>query len=50
MVPVLLAVVWQYLFGALLFLMSLFLILLVLVQRGRGGGLTGAFGGMGGRG
>ena len=33
----------------LLFLTSLFLILLVLVQRGRGGGLAGAFGGMGGQ-
>ena len=39
----------QYLFGILLFLVSLFLILLVLVQRGRGGGLTGALGGMGGQ-
>jgi len=33
----------------LLFLVSLFLILLVLVQRGKGGGLTGALGGMGGQ-
>ena len=33
----------------LLFLLSLFLILLVLVQRGKGGGLTGALGGMGGQ-
>jgi preprotein translocase subunit SecG len=33
----------------LLFLTALFLILLVLVQRGRGGGLAGAFGGMGGQ-
>jgi preprotein translocase subunit SecG len=32
----------------LLFLISLFLILLVLIQRGKGGGLAGAFGGMGG--
>ena len=39
----------QYLFGILLFTISLFLILLVLVQRGRGGGLAGAFGGMGGQ-
>jgi preprotein translocase subunit SecG len=31
-----------------LFVVSLFLILLVLVQRGKGGGLTGALGGMGG--
>ncbi len=38
--------------GLLLFLltaMAVFLILLVLVQRGRGGGLTGALGGMGGQ-
>jgi preprotein translocase subunit SecG len=33
---------------SLLALGSLFLILLVLIQRGRGGGLAGAFGGMGG--
>ena len=39
----------QYLFGILMFLTALFLILLVLVQRGRGGGLAGAFGGMGGQ-
>jgi preprotein translocase subunit SecG len=32
-----------------LFLIALFLILLVLVQRGRGGGLAGALGGMGGQ-
>ncbi len=31
------------------FLVAVFLILLVLVQRGRGGGLTGALGGMGGQ-
>ena len=40
---------FQYLFGILMFLTSLFLILLVLIQRGRGGGLAGAFGGMGGQ-
>lgn len=40
---------WQFLFALLLGGMSLFLILLVLVQRGRGGGLTGALGGMGGQ-
>lgn len=39
----------QLLFGFLLSVISLFLILLVLVQRGRGGGLTGALGGMGGQ-
>jgi len=33
----------------LLFVTSLFLILLVLIQRGRGGGLAGAFGGLGGQ-
>jgi preprotein translocase subunit SecG len=33
----------------LLFLSSLFLMLLILVQRGKGGGLTGALGGMGGQ-
>jgi preprotein translocase subunit SecG len=32
----------------LLLLSSIFLILLVLIQRGRGGGLAGALGGMGG--
>jgi preprotein translocase subunit SecG len=50
MFPVLFAAgFWHYVFGILLFLLSLFLILLVLVQRGRGGGLTGALGGMGGQ-
>ena len=43
------ASVWHYLFGMLIFFSSVFLILLVLVQRGRGGGLTGALGGMGGQ-
>ena len=33
----------------LLFIASGFIILLVLVQRGKGGGLTGALGGMGGQ-
>ena len=37
------------LFGILLFVTAMFLILLVLVQRGRGGGLAGALGGMGGQ-
>jgi preprotein translocase subunit SecG len=37
------------LFGLLMFLTAVFLILLILVQRGRGGGLTGALGGMGGQ-
>jgi preprotein translocase subunit SecG len=43
------AVDWlHYLFIIPLCLVSLFLILVILVQRGRGGGLTGALGGMGG--
>ena len=33
----------------MLLLTALFLIMLILVQRGRGGGLAGAFGGMGGQ-
>ncbi len=37
------------LFQLLLLLGSVFLILLILVQRGKGGGLTGALGGMGGQ-
>lgn len=45
----LLAGIGQSLVGILMFLTALFLILLVLVQRGRGGGLAGAFGGMGGQ-
>lgn len=39
----------QYIFGILFFIISTFLILLILVQRGRGGGLTGALGGAGGQ-
>ena len=42
-------VVRYYLLPIILFVTALFLILLVLVQRGRGGGLAGAFGGMGGQ-
>lgn len=49
MMPVLLADIAQYIFGMMMFLTALFLILLVLVQRGKGGGLAGAFGGMGGQ-
>ncbi len=37
------------LLGFTLFILSLFLVLLILVQRGRGGGLTGALGGPGGQ-
>jgi preprotein translocase subunit SecG len=33
----------------LLFVTAVFLIVLVLIQRGKGGGLAGAFGGMGGQ-
>jgi preprotein translocase subunit SecG len=46
---ILFAFVSQYFFGISLFVLSLFMILLVLVQRGRGGGLTGALGGPGGQ-
>lgn len=38
----------QVLLFLLLIFMSLFLILIVLIQRGKGGGLVGAFGGLGG--
>src|SRR5215471_2688848 len=37
------------LLAILMILTSIFLILLVLIQRGRGGGLAGAFGGLGGQ-
>lgn len=39
----------QFLIGPLMGLTAIFLILVVLVQRGRGGGLTGALGGAGGQ-
>ncbi|MFM7043298.1 MAG: preprotein translocase subunit SecG, partial [Planctomycetaceae bacterium] len=39
----------RFLLGFMLVMTSLFLVLLVLIQRGRGGGLTGALGGMGGQ-
>jgi preprotein translocase subunit SecG len=39
----------RFVLGLLLVLSSLFLILLVLIQRGRGGGLAGALGGAGGQ-
>ncbi len=35
-------------FNALIILVSIFLICLILIQRGKGGGLAGAFGGVGG--
>ncbi len=47
--PILFAAVLQYIFGPLILVTSIFLILVVLVQRGRGGGLTGALGGPGGQ-
>ncbi len=40
---------WHYLYTIGLSVISVFLILVILVQRGRGGGLTGALGGMGGQ-
>jgi preprotein translocase subunit SecG len=39
---------WVYVLNTLVLILSLFLILLVLIQRGKGGGLAGAFGGVGG--
>ncbi|MBX3419982.1 MAG: preprotein translocase subunit SecG [Pirellulaceae bacterium] len=45
----LLGLLSHYFFGISIFLTSLFLILLVLVQRGRGGGIAGALGGAGGQ-
>ena len=39
----------QYIFGSLLFLLSVFIIGIILLQRGKGGGLTGALGGLGGQ-
>ena len=38
-----------YLLMTLLIITAVFLIILVLIQRGKGGGLAGAFGGMGGQ-
>ncbi len=49
MIPVLIGDGLQVFFGLTMTVCSVFLILLVLVQRGRGGGLAGAFGGMGGQ-
>ena len=39
----------QAIFIILLISISLFMILLIMIQRGKGGGLAGAFGGMGGQ-
>jgi preprotein translocase subunit SecG len=45
----LLAVAWySHLLNLVIILLGLVLILLVLIQRGKGGGLSGAFGGAGG--
>lgn len=40
---------FQFLLMMALFLLAIFLIVLVLIQRGKGGGLAGALGGMGGQ-
>jgi preprotein translocase subunit SecG len=42
------AAIGQTVIGLLLALTAIFMVLLILVQRGRGGGLAGALGGMGG--
>jgi preprotein translocase subunit SecG len=39
----------EFLLKTAMLLTSIFLILLILIQRGRGGGLAGAFGGLGGQ-
>lgn len=39
---------WSILLNAVVILLSLFLMFIVLIQRGKGGGLAGAFGGAGG--
>lgn len=44
----LLASFWGWLFNLLILLSGVFLIFLVLIQRGRGGGLAGMLGGTGG--
>jgi preprotein translocase subunit SecG len=49
MEPLLAFTSWHYLYSIPLSIVSVFLILVILVQRGRGGGLTGALGGMGGQ-
>jgi preprotein translocase subunit SecG len=40
--------VWMSLLMVLFIIVCLFLVLIVLIQKGRGGGLSSAFGGMGG--
>jgi preprotein translocase subunit SecG len=49
MMPIMFGSLLQYVFGFALTFTGVFLIMLVLVQRGRGGGLTGALGGVGGQ-
>ena len=49
MIPILFASVVHVVFGVLMAVTAVFLMLIVLVQRGRGGGLAGAFGGAGGQ-
>ena len=39
---------WVHLLNTFVLLAGLFMILIVLIQRGKGGGLAGAFGGAGG--
>jgi preprotein translocase subunit SecG len=39
---------WGYALNGVLILLSLILMLIILIQRGKGGGLAGAFGGAGG--
>lgn len=39
---------WSITLNVIVILLSLFLLFLVLIQRGKGGGLAGAFGGAGG--
>jgi preprotein translocase subunit SecG len=39
---------WSWILNTIIIILSLFIILLVLIQRGKGGGLAGAFGGVGG--
>ena len=40
---------WSFFISSFLSLLCIFIILLILIQRGKGGGLAGAFGGMGGQ-
>lgn len=39
---------WSHLLNLIIIILGLLLMLLVLIQRGKGGGLAGAFGGVGG--